>query len=223
MDKKEHERLLSRERNRKYRADMTPEQKKKKYFRDKINREKKKAERLLLNESLFKEGKRICSRCFNKKLLSEFSTKGIQPNNYNNICDFCLIKINKTKVKYSEFMTEAFWRNKAYSANKTAIARFKRLGICQDIQKLEYKATGLDMLSLYNNQDGKCFYCSGDLSELDISIDHKIPLSKQGKHICINLCLCCKDCNFLKGSRNEEEFRSFLKEYYLRLSEVIEL
>ena len=66
----------------------------------------------------------------------------------------------------------------------------------------------------YNNQ--KCEYCGVDLNEKDFQIDHKIPLSRNGKHSIDNLAISCKECNNLKGTMTSEEFLIFIKIYIKR-------
>lgn len=61
---------------------------------------------------------------------------------------------------------------------------------------------------LWEEQNGKCYYCSGNLSQLGYHQEHKVPLARGGLHDDNNLCLSCPQCNFKKGYKTEEEFIS---------------
>ncbi len=70
-------------------------------------------------------------------------------------------------------------------------------------------------LYLYEKQDKKCFYChqlffeNGEVLR-NYTIDHMIPSSKGGKDTLDNICLCCADCNSLKGNLSAQDFVEML-------------
>jgi 5-methylcytosine-specific restriction endonuclease McrA len=43
--------------------------------------------------------------------------------------------------------------------------------------------------------EGKCYYCGGVFIPDELTMDHKIPLSRGGFSEKINLVTCCKECN----------------------------
>jgi len=51
-----------------------------------------------------------------------------------------------------------------------------------------------------------CAYCKKPLNENEITIDHKIPLSRGGTNYIENLVPSCMSCNSKKGKRTPEEF-----------------
>ena len=53
-------------------------------------------------------------------------------------------------------------------------------------------------------RDKCCIYC---LSIQNLTIDHKIPLSKNGSNELDNLVLACFSCNVRKGTKSYNEFR----------------
>jgi 5-methylcytosine-specific restriction endonuclease McrA len=58
--------------------------------------------------------------------------------------------------------------------------------------------------SLWDKQEGKCFYC---LKELDkYHVDHYVPLARGGKHEEENLRLACPLCNHKKHAKMPEDF-----------------
>lgn len=60
-----------------------------------------------------------------------------------------------------------------------------------------------DITKLYNEQNGKCFYC-GIMNKL--TQDHKIPLSRGGSNQLDNIVLACQSCNSKKHTKTTEEF-----------------
>ncbi len=66
------------------------------------------------------------------------------------------------------------------------------------------------LLRLCAAQDGACFYC-GRTMTLSIgnrraTIDHRVPLSRGGRHDPDNLVAACYRCNQWKGDEEEETF-----------------
>jgi 5-methylcytosine-specific restriction endonuclease McrA len=54
-----------------------------------------------------------------------------------------------------------------------------------------------------------CEYCRMPVG-WDVSLDHRTPTARGGKHARDNLAVACRNCNALKGSANEAEFRALL-------------
>jgi hypothetical protein len=44
----------------------------------------------------------------------------------------------------------------------------------------------------------------------DVSLDHKTPTGRGGKHALGNLCVCCPACQQRKGALSAEEFKALL-------------
>ena len=62
-----------------------------------------------------------------------------------------------------------------------------------------------------------CFYCSSYLNKEEITLDHKIPLSKGGDLTDQdNIILCCQSCNQLKSNLSFEEFMEKKGELFLQ-------
>lgn len=59
---------------------------------------------------------------------------------------------------------------------------------------------------LFGEQDGLCLYCSANLEQSGWHMDHKIPLSRGGKHDWNNVCLSCPNCNLVKHRKTATEF-----------------
>lgn len=63
----------------------------------------------------------------------------------------------------------------------------------------------IDLLIL--NHNSKCFYCHVEVKRgINLHLDHKIPLSRDGEHVITNLVPSCKTCNLKKGTKTDFEF-----------------
>ena len=67
--------------------------------------------------------------------------------------------------------------------------------------------------ALFIEQRGRCRYCGRRMSNRQLEIDHKWPVSRNGDNELTNLQLLCTACNLRKGIQTDEEFR----ERYWRL------
>lgn len=68
--------------------------------------------------------------------------------------------------------------------------------------------TPADVLHLYEEQDGRCFYCGTDLGGV-YQVDHKIPISRpelSPTNWPENLCCACCKCNASKRNLTAAEF-----------------
>jgi len=60
------------------------------------------------------------------------------------------------------------------------------------------------LFKLFNEQDGKCFYCGGKLDfniKRSVHLDHYIPISKGGTHTIGNVVWSCSKCNLEKSAK----------------------
>lgn len=62
-----------------------------------------------------------------------------------------------------------------------------------------------ELLGVYKEQDGLCYYCGCDISN-GYDIEHKIPLSRGGFDTIDNICCSCGHCNSVKHIKTDEEF-----------------
>jgi len=58
---------------------------------------------------------------------------------------------------------------------------------------------------LLKRDNRTCQYCSRQLSNSEVTIDHLIPKSKGGKTSFLNCVISCQVCNSFKGSKTLEE------------------
>lgn len=64
-----------------------------------------------------------------------------------------------------------------------------------------------DINRLYEEQEGRCFYCGITLHKC-YEIEHMQPLSRGGSNWPHNLCLSCPQCNYSKGKKTVDEWYS---------------
>lgn len=74
--------------------------------------------------------------------------------------------------------------------------------VCDDVTRL-----ALDQLMV--SQCGRCAYCDRQL-DCVIHLDHRIPLSRGGRHEMANVCWSCERCNRRKHDKTPEEFAAYL-------------
>jgi 5-methylcytosine-specific restriction endonuclease McrA len=105
-------------------------------------------------------------------------------------------KTHKTQVA----ATLRAWhlRNKA----KVSANRHKRVVRSKSVERTLTETQLKEILEYF---DYKCAYCLVDLRTLpqvEQTIDHLLPISKNGAHSADNVVPCCKSCNSRKGGRS---------------------
>ena len=74
---------------------------------------------------------------------------------------------------------------------------------------LPYKSVELSRLNIFKRDGFECQYCG---ENKDLTLDHLIPRSRNGKSTWKNLVTACKRCNARKGDFSLEEVGLFLKQ-----------
>jgi 5-methylcytosine-specific restriction endonuclease McrA len=64
---------------------------------------------------------------------------------------------------------------------------------------------GLTKHRLFARDRQVCAYCGGHFPELDLTVEHILPVSRGGRHEWTNVVTACRSCNTRKGSRRPEE------------------
>ncbi len=98
--------------------------------------------------------------------------------------------------------TSARWA-KANRDRKSAAEQGRRV-LLLGLQSAVDPATWAAMVEVAG---GRCGYCG---IEAPLTMDHRVPLSRGGRHEIANLIPACKPCNSRKHTRTEEEFRALL-------------
>lgn len=98
------------------------------------------------------------------------------------------------------------WREK----NPEAAARGwkRRKARVQQAKQDVVAATTALYIELIQESGSTCYYCGQLTSHPDV--DHRVPLSRGGKHMRDNLVVACPSCNRRKGQRTDVEFFALL-------------
>ena len=181
-------------------------------------RRRQKEQRLKDNKTLEKKGKKVCSKCFKLRHLTEYSpSRKNRAFTLNKVCDECLTKIYELQ-RFSDYPE---LRKKSYLVNTVGRQHLARsLGVSMvDVKTkdLDYVCHPQDLAELLVKAQQRCVYCRVELSPDNFSVDHVNPLSRGGEHSLHNLQPLCHDCNHLKHARDDAEFRVFLYTYLKRL------
>lgn len=77
------------------------------------------------------------------------------------------------------------------------------------IKKERQKAKELKKTRWWKNKlnAGECYYCGKIFSKEDLSMDHLVPLTRQGRTTKNNVVVACKNCNFEKKHKTLVEIR----------------
>ena len=68
-------------------------------------------------------------------------------------------------------------------------------------EKIPKVTLKLNRISIYSRDDYTCYICGKTFGESKLSIDHIVPLSRNGKNSWENMISCCKPCNWMKGDK----------------------
>ncbi|MCE5252733.1 MAG: HNH endonuclease [Actinomycetia bacterium] len=97
-----------------------------------------------------------------------------------------------------------------------ARAEAGHLGLAARLRKRRVRRHGAggwhgpeDILRLYDEQRGRCFYCGTELNGR-YQVEYKTPLARGGTDWPENLCCACEYCASHKQNRTEEEFKAYL-------------
>lgn len=167
------------------------------------------------NEKLRRKGKQVCTSCLKVRVVSEFRTSlPSRKGKLNKICDRCLAKAYETRsIPYNRLRTRAYAVN---CVARSRLARERRVPISQvKLSDLDYICNPQDLAELIERQQGQCAYCHIDLGDA-FSIDHCVPLCRDGAVALSNLAAACIDCNHLKHDKTVEEFLVFVAAYAAR-------
>lgn len=137
-----------------------------------------------------------CALCKTPKVEGEFYLDASKYDGLTSTCRSCQRK------QYYDHETRRLRRN-VYTAMK--MGRFEG-----DVD---------DVIQMYKNNPA-CYYCYKELDQKEASIEHKTPISRGGSKTIDNIAISCFDCNRLKHTKTESEFREFLLEYRDRLNKL---
>jgi 5-methylcytosine-specific restriction endonuclease McrA len=70
---------------------------------------------------------------------------------------------------------------------------------------LGHAHVGLTKHRLFARDRNVCAYCGGHFHDLDLTVEHILPVSRGGRHEWTNVVTACRSCNTRKGNRRPEE------------------
>ena len=79
--------------------------------------------------------------------------------------------------------------------------------IKSSLKKITGTELRLDVVRAWMLRCHNCIYCDIELYPDKYSIDHMVPVSRNGPDSFGNLVFCCKSCNLAKGSLTYAEYR----------------
>lgn len=81
--------------------------------------------------------------------------------------------------------------------NDNFVPCLDRLPGPQEIAREKRKAQLLRKSQWWKNKRGhnQCYYCQKKFPAKELTMDHRVPLTRGGKSIKSNLVPCCKECN----------------------------
>lgn len=74
-------------------------------------------------------------------------------------------------------------------------------------EKLPRQEVKLNRRNIFARDRNRCQYCGRHFSTNELSLDHVVPRSQQGKSSWTNLVCCCVGCNAKKGGRTPVQAR----------------
>ena len=166
--------------------------------------------------SRIEDGKKLCLECGEMKLLEDFPP-AITPGSIGlgGVASYC----NPCNSKKYRAVTAEDRAKVAETSRKYRIRHRERWLANLRVYCFEYRTrkkvttdgsvTDEVVKGLYGTTT--CYYCKKETPLEDRTIDHKIPLSKEGKHIASNLAMACHGCNSSKQDKTEEEYLCYLK------------
>jgi len=130
---------------------------------------------------------------------------------YNSDEEYRQKVLNYNKNWYSKNKTYFCKKNKKYSSENSDYIYLKNRKRSEKLLKFK-NITQVEIDELLNQYNHKCFYCNIEVKKgINLHLDHKIPLSRNGEHSINNLAPSCKTCNLKKGTKTDLEFFKLLK------------
>jgi 5-methylcytosine-specific restriction endonuclease McrA len=136
-----------------------------------------------------------CGRCQEVKPVSNFYPNKTSVDNLTSYCASCVKAYYYAPAAYG---TTRWWTRRC--------SGFHLKGV-----------KGKEAQKLFESNPF-CHYCEVTLTAKECHLDHLTPRSRGGKSEIGNICVTCKECNRMKDTMTELEFRIFLREYIARFS-----
>lgn len=166
--------------------------------------------------------KKRCYKCKEWKSFENFSINKHVYGGYSKLCKDCFSKEPSVKKGYKQKASKLKLDLETYLKYRIGNIRGS---IKTKKRDTEVTISGTDLIDIYNNQKGKCYYSGIDIIHSpgthaynSISVDRLDPNKGYTKD---NIVLCAFALNSFKGGLTEEEFKIFLKAIISKLQEYI--
>lgn len=138
---------------------------------------------------------RACKKCDTEYLLNKDNFGHTPSGNFRWVCRACIRSNVKKHSKENGSMVSARGIKR-----KTIIAHSKNH---KDYDSGKIRRT------LYEKQQGVCYYCKQTISPIHADLEHMTPVSRGGLDQTTNIVLSCYTCNKEKHSKTVDEYRSW--------------
>ena len=182
-----------------------------------------------------KDGTRTCSRCDSRKPLEDFYKDKLGSKGRRSYCKECQkAGITSNYAKQPERKREYQRQHRIdhlSEVRKQDVKRYerdkeKRISLSEAqghirrarMNQAPYER-GITRTALRKIHGDSCFYCGVELqfarakdrkfNSNDATIEHRLPLSRGGKHVWDNVVLACRECNLSKNMKTESEFTEY--------------
>lgn len=188
-----------------------------------------------------KDGHRVCSRCRTELPLTDefFGKDKSTKTGWSGCCKTCRGLYSnewRTKNKEAHLEVKRAWResnpekvkahklasqkrnrasagvrNRRYAARHPEKIRTRTLNRIARKRGAEGTYTAIDVRHIYEEQEGRCFYCGISVFfhiPKDVHVDHFVPLTRGGTNWPDNLRVSCASCNTSKGNKTVSEWRA---------------
>lgn len=163
---------------------------------------------------------KFCKKCSSTLDLSMFTKDKSKKDGLSTVCKICRANYAKSyRENNSESIKEKDIARKKeyYNTNSSKVLQSNKKYISSEKGKISKAITNMKRRSAIKNGDVSikqlenliasskhCHYCNSEIE--DFEIDHKVPVSKGGKHTIDNLVISCKDCNRKKSNMDYNVF-----------------
>lgn len=142
-------------------------------------------------------GRKECRKCGKRRLLKFFSPARRGAFGVSAFCKECNARYRRS-VKSAAYVRK--WRrgNVRWALHHRLHQRARKANVSDGDLTVEQAANVLS--------SPRCFYCKRFIKKKHRTIEHKVPLSRGGKHTASNVVMACGRCNSRKSSMTSEEF-----------------
>jgi 5-methylcytosine-specific restriction endonuclease McrA len=130
-------------------------------------------------------------------------------------------RARKNFQKFERKKNSVYWQRQGYN-RYFKYSPFKRLASHSNNRCKKGKVKSFELWCLAKKQKLICPLTGEKLTIKNISVDHKIPISKGGTNNISNLQLITRRANTIKNSMNMNEFYLFCKNIVDRLTPLVE-